>query len=201
VIVTSCALYHRVSTVDQRTDNARHQLRAAARRRGLRVVLDVEETGSGARNDRPGLQRVLAAADRGELGAVLVWSVDRFARSTLDLLGNVERLQLAGCSFVAISQGLELRAGAGDAASRLLLQLLAACAEFERQLARERTRVALDARRRRGEPIGRPRGASAPTFAQVRELREVQQVASWRAIALLLGCSVMQARRVYAAGR
>jgi putative DNA-invertase from lambdoid prophage Rac len=58
-------LYHRVSTLDQNPDLARDELHAAAARLGGDVVLDIEETGSGARNDRPGLQRLMDAARRG----------------------------------------------------------------------------------------------------------------------------------------
>ncbi len=62
-------------------DLARDELRAAARRIG-ELVMEVEEKGSGARNDPPGLQRLLEAARRGKLDAVLVWKLDRFGRST-----------------------------------------------------------------------------------------------------------------------
>jgi DNA invertase Pin-like site-specific DNA recombinase len=68
------ALYHRVSTLDQEPTLARL---------GLRAALQVEETGSGAPNDRPGLQRVMDAARRGDVDAVLVWKLDRFGRSAL----------------------------------------------------------------------------------------------------------------------
>ena len=63
-------------------------MRDAARRLGLRVVLDIEERRSGANNDRPGLIRVMDAARRGNLDTVLVWKLDRFGRSAFDLLGN-----------------------------------------------------------------------------------------------------------------
>lgn len=74
---TRAALYHRVSTVDQNPHAARKELHAAARRLGLRVTLDVRETGSGANNQRPGLIRVLHAVQGGEVDTVLVWKLDR----------------------------------------------------------------------------------------------------------------------------
>jgi putative DNA-invertase from lambdoid prophage Rac len=149
------ALYHRVSTLDQDPTLARRELRAAARARGLRVVLDIEETGSGANNDRPGLQEVLAAARRGHVRAVLVWKLDRWGRGALDVAANVQALVDAGAGFSAISQGLDVRPG-GDAISRLLLQVLAAVAEFERELIRERTRAGIAKARERGTRLGRP---------------------------------------------
>lgn len=151
------ALYHRVSTVDQNAEIARDDLRLAARARGFDVVLDVEEKGSGARNDRPGLQQVMAAALRGKVDAVLVWKLDRFGRSALDVLTNVRALANAGCRFVAVTQGLDIHAE-GDATSRLILSVLAAVAEFERDLISDRTRAAIRHAQAHGTKTGRPIG-------------------------------------------
>ncbi len=132
------ALYHRVSTREQNPRLARAELRAAAAARGLRVVLDVEETASGRGSIRPGLDRVMAAAGRGELDVVIVHRLDRWGRSTLDLLTNIRRLRSAGVAFAAIAQGLEVRPE-HDAVSELTLTILAAAAEFERAVIVERT--------------------------------------------------------------
>ena len=70
--MTPAALYHRVSTRDQDPTLARVELRRGAEARGFQVVLDLEETGSGARNHRPWLQEVMKAARYGLIGAVLV---------------------------------------------------------------------------------------------------------------------------------
>lgn len=189
------AIYHRVSTVEQDASLARDELRQAARVRGLDVVLDEEETGSGARNDRPGLLRVLEAARRGRVDWVLVWKLDRWGRSALDLLSNVRELQRAGVRFVAVSQGLEVRPE-GDAISGLVLGVLAAVAEFERDLIVERTRLGLDKARRRGRRLGRPPTLADPDAHQVAELRAAGR--SWSAIAKQLGCAATCARRAFA---
>jgi putative DNA-invertase from lambdoid prophage Rac len=186
------ALYHRVSTLDQHPELARAELRAAAAARGLEVTLDVEETGSGARNDRPGLQRVLEAARRHRVDVVLVWKLDRFGRSAADVLTNVRELEQRGVSFEAVSQGLALRAG-GDAVSRLLLTMLAAVAEFELDLIRDRTRLGLARARAAGRQLGRPRGPRAPSPATVLRLRAAGY--TWLGIALELGCTIGAARR------
>jgi putative DNA-invertase from lambdoid prophage Rac len=117
------ALYHRVSTREQNPRLARGELRAAAAVRGLRVVLEVEETASGRGSVRPGLERVLDVAQRGAIDVVLVQRLDRWGRSTLDLLANLRRLRSAGVAFVAIAQGLEVRAQ-HDAVSDLTLTVL-----------------------------------------------------------------------------
>lgn len=148
--------YHRVSTRDQRPELAREELRRAARARGLRLVEEVEETGSGARNDRPGLARVFELARAGHVAHVLVWKLDRFGRSVLDVLSNVQELELAGVTFSATSQGLEVGPRAGPM-GRLVLTILAAIAELERETISERTLLGLEAARRRGVKLGRPK--------------------------------------------
>jgi putative DNA-invertase from lambdoid prophage Rac len=119
----------------------------------------VEEVGSGAKNDRPGLERVMAAARAGEVQVIVVWKLDRFGRSVLDVLGRIRDLESLGVRFIATTQGLDVRPG-GDPMSRLLLGVLASVAEFERELIRERVTLGLRRAKangtRSGKPIGRP---------------------------------------------
>lgn len=191
------ALYHRVSTLDQDRTLARHDLRQAAKRLGYAVALDVEETGSGARNDRPGLRRVMEAARQGKIDAVLVWKLDRAGRSTLDLLANIRELvEQQGVRFLVTSQGLDVKPG-GDAISRLLLTVLAAVGEFERDLIRDRTRLGLRAAKRRGVRLGRP-PLAGPEVVEAKRQRRAG--ATWSELAKALGCTVARARRLVAAG-
>jgi DNA invertase Pin-like site-specific DNA recombinase len=187
-----CALYHRVSTVDQDPHLAARELHAAAARLGYRVVLDERETARSSAQ-RPGLARILNAARHGHIAAVLVWKLDRFGRSSLDLLTNLAHLETAGVRFVAISQGLDLKPH-GDAVSRLILGVLAATAEWEREIIRERTRLGLAAARSRGQRLGRPPEKPIPQLADVNRLRRAGR--SWSAVAKALGCSVWMARVV-----
>lgn len=189
---SACAIYHRVSTADQDATIARVELEAAARARGLTVALDVEESGSGARNDRPGLQRVLDAAHRGRISAVLVWKLDRFGRSTTDLLNNIRQLSNAGVRFVCTSQSIDVRPG-GDAMGSLMITILAAVAEFERDVTRERIGLGIAAARRAGRHLGRPRLKNAPQGEAVRAERAAGR--SWSEVAERLGCTAATARR------
>jgi putative DNA-invertase from lambdoid prophage Rac len=191
------ALYHRVSTREQNLRLARAELRAAAAARGLRVVLDIEETASGRGSLRPGLERVLAAAERGAVDIVLVQRLDRWGRSTLDLLANIRRLRSAGAAFVAIAQGLDVRPD-HDAVSELTLTILAAAAEFERAVIIERTLDGLAAARRAGKRLGRPLGAHAPAPERVAALRAAGL--AWPAIARRLRCTIGSARRALLRG-
>lgn len=191
------AIYHRVSTLDQDPTLAREELRAAAAARGLEVVMQIEETGSGARNSRPGWQKVLDAARKNRISCVVVWKLDRAGRSALDLLSNVEELGRCGVRFVCSSQGIDIRPD-GDAMSRLLLTMLSAVSEFERSLVKERTRLAVQQARKRGKRLGRPPTKIIPGYQDVAVLRHAGK--SWSQIAKLLGCSITTAGRVFQKG-
>jgi len=188
-----CATYHRVSTTDQNPTLAREELRSAASRLGMELIEEIEETGSGARNDRPGLRRVLELARTGKVDAVITWKVDRFARSVLDLCTNVRELVAVHCcAFYAVSQGLVIKPG-GEATSRLLLNILGAVSEFEREIIRERTRLGLSKARSSGKLLGRPARTLSPAKAeQVRQLRSAGR--SWSQVAEQVRCSVWAAR-------
>jgi DNA invertase Pin-like site-specific DNA recombinase len=181
------ALYHRVSTVDQDPTLASKELRAAAAARGYEVAMEVEETGSGARNNRPGLQRVMDSARKGLVQAVLVYKLDRFGRSVLDVLSNVKELGSVGCRFVAVTQGLDVQPD-GDPVSRLILVVLAAVAEFERDLIRERTRTGMAKAREVGKAVGRP-----PVHVDIEKAKAIfddaNGPASWSRVARMLGVS------------
>jgi len=194
--MSRAALYHRVSTIDQNADAARVELRRAAKRHGLRVVLPIEETGSGANNSRPGLLRVLDAARRGDVDTVVVWKLDRFGRSAFDLLANLRQLESAGVRFIAITQGIDIRPG-GDAMSRLLLTMLGAVAEFERDLIVERTRLGLARARRLGKRIGRP-PVPRPPATLVHRMKKAGR--TWSEIARDLGCTIWAARAAAKSG-
>lgn len=184
-----CATYHRVSTLDQDVTLADRQLLTTVERVGGRVVLAAREHASGAGVRRPEFDRVMDAARRGDLDCVVVYKLDRFGRSALDLLANLRHLEQSGVRFVCASQPIDIGA-AGDPMSRLMVNMLAAFAEFERDLIKERTRAGLEAARKRGVVLGRPY-STAPT-ALIQELRA--QGASWSAIAKQCGVSVNVAR-------
>jgi DNA invertase Pin-like site-specific DNA recombinase len=157
------AIYARVSTGEQSTEQQVTALREAADRMRLDPVLVVEETGSGAKADRPGLLRVMDAARCGEVRAVLFWKFDRLGRSVLDLARDVDELRRAGVRLVAVTQAIDLDPERPDAAAKMAADMLAAVAEYEWALIIERTRAGLDRARRKGtksgRPIGRPRAS------------------------------------------
>lgn len=182
-------LYHRVSTLDQDPRLARDELAAWAQRKG-HVVARIEESASGTWNERPGLQRLLDQARRGEIDCVAVWKLDRFGRSALDVLSNIRHLSNAGARFVAVTQGIDI-SSRGDPMSQLMLTVLSAVAEFERSLIVERTRLGMAKAKASGKHVGRPK-LRHPAAERVVELKAGGM--SWAGIAKTLKCSIGVAR-------
>lgn len=134
--------YARVSTLEQETDLQCDALRAAG------VVRIVQEKRSGA-GARPELERLLHSLQPGDL--VLVYKVDRFARSLADLLRILQRIDTAGAQFRSLTEPIDTTTAAG----RMLTHLLGAFAEFERSMIRERSMAGQDAAWARGVKFGR----------------------------------------------
>lgn len=137
--------YARVSTVDQVMDGQLNALKAA----GYDLIFS-DHGISGAKRSRPALDQALATLRAGDI--LLVWRLDRLGRSLRDLIDIVEGLEKRGCHFESLSDRIDTSSASG----RLIFHLLAALAEFERQLASKRTKLGLEAARRRGVRLGRP---------------------------------------------
>ncbi len=137
--------YARVSTQDQSTDL---QLDALAKAGCSRVF---SESASGAQRDRPELARALDYMRPGD--TLVVWKLDRLARSLKQLIESVESLEGKGIGFRSLTESIDTTTAGG----KLTFHIFAALAEFERSMIRERTRAGLDAARARGRVGGRPR--------------------------------------------
>ncbi len=132
-------LYARVSTSDQNADLQLRELRAHCDRQGWEVAATYTDVISGAKIKRPNLDRLMAAARRRKFDAVCVWKLDRFGRSLLDCLRKIEELDHWGVRFIATTQAIDT--DQRNPASRFMLQVLGAAAEFERSLILERTKA------------------------------------------------------------
>ena len=109
-----------------------------------------EEQASGARWDRPKLQRMMDQLRPGDV--IVVWKLDRLSRSLKDLLILMERLDKAGAGFRSLTEAIDTTTPAG----RMMMQMVGAFAEFEREMIRERTQAGLHAARAQGRIGGRP---------------------------------------------
>jgi DNA invertase Pin-like site-specific DNA recombinase len=149
------ALYLRVSTQDQRTDNQLRELMAVADRAGWHIVGTFTDSGiSGAkgRKDRPAFDKLLKAVTRREVDLVAAWSVDRLGRSLTDLLSFLGELHAKSCDLYLHQQGLDTSTPAG----RAMFQMMGVFAEFERAIIRERVIAGLARAKSEGKVLGRP---------------------------------------------
>jgi DNA invertase Pin-like site-specific DNA recombinase len=169
-IMKRVAIYLRVSTSKQDTDNQRRELEAVAKRSGWHVVKIYEDAGiSGAkgRDKRPGLDAMLKAVNAREFDMVAAWSVDRLGRSLTDLLGILQGLHDKSVDLFLHQQGLDTSTTAGKA----MFQMLGVFAEFERGIIRERVNAGLARARAKGTKLGRRR-VKAAVEERIHELRK-----------------------------
>jgi len=147
------ALYARVSTTDQDTDLQLVGLRRYAAARGWVIVGEFVDRGvSGAAASRPALDQLWAAARRRDVDGVVVWRFDRFSRSVSDLVRSLEEFRALGVAFVSIHEQIDTSSPTG----RVVFAVVAAMAEFEREILRERVKAGLSRARERGVRLGRP---------------------------------------------
>lgn len=148
------ALYCRVSTTDQTTDNQRIKLVQHAVQMGweYEIFEEVEST-TKARRVKAGLLQQLR---KHEFDGIAVYRLDRYARSTTELLLEIQELVKKGIEFHSLSEQLDFSTASG----RLHLAVLSAFCEFERSLLRERVILGQQRAKGQGIKIGRPRGST-----------------------------------------
>lgn len=175
--ISSVAVYARCSTVNgQNPEMQLTEIREYAARRGWEIAGEYVDLGvSGSKESRPQLNRMIEDAHRRKFDAVVCWKLDRLGRSLKHLVTTIEDLAAYGVSFVALRDNLDLSTPSG----RLMMHIIGAMAEFERELIRERVSAGIQAARKRGARLGRPRTYVNP--AKVLEMRSAGL--SWRAIA------------------
>ena len=150
------ALYIRTSTENQSESIKlqKDELQSYCQNRGWAIFDTYVDFGfSGKDTDRPQFQRMLQDAQEGQFNIVLVTKIDRFARSIIDCLTNVEKLESYSVSFAATSQPIDTTSSMG----KLTLQIMAAFAEFERTIINERMQAGRIAAEKRGVVCHRPK--------------------------------------------
>ena len=172
-MVKRVAIYVRVSTDGQSTDNQRQELEQVARRHEWEIAATFVDRGiSGAkgREQRPGYSALWSAVSRRDVDLVAAWSVDRLGRSLQDLVAFLGELKAKGVDLYLHQQGLDTSTPAGKA----MFQMMGVFAEFERGMIQERVRAGLARARAKGtksgNAIGRP-VVSGAIEDRIRELR------------------------------
>lgn len=202
------AMYVRVSTERQDYEMQITEMREFAARNKWDVI-EYSDKMSGAKASRPGLDRMMADARARKVDCVMVWKIDRMGRSLRDLVDNVMQLDAWGVRFLAVTQSIDT--DQRNPTSRLLLHILGAVAEFERELIQARTaagrkqyaadfaagRIGREKQSRSGKNLAahRPRKIFRRDLAA--KLRA--EGMSWRRIAAELGVPVSTVRDALAA--
>jgi DNA invertase Pin-like site-specific DNA recombinase len=153
------AIYARVSTTDQTNTIQVRELKEYVQRRGWGLAGIYQDQMSGKTASRPGLNQLLTDARLRKFDAVLVWKLDRFGRSLVHCVGAIQELQALCIRFIAISQGLDT--DQANPTSQLLMHILAAVAQFERELIHERVSAGMRAAKTHGTKTGMQSGARA----------------------------------------
>ena len=183
------ALYFRVSTNLQTIENQRLELEKYCERQGWSIVRTYNDTGlSGSKSDRPALNEMLQDASKNKFQVLVVWKIDRLARSTMDLLNILMTLKANGVDFCSTTQAIDTTTSYG----KMVMTFLGAIAEFERDTIIERVNVGLSRAKANGVKLGRPRVG----FDVGKALQLKRDGSSWTGIAKELKVSSATLRRI-----
>jgi DNA invertase Pin-like site-specific DNA recombinase len=153
------AVYTRVSTDAQTTENQQRELRNVAKQRGwkmVKVYADHGISGTKGRDQRPAFDGLIIDATRGKFDVVAAWSVDRLGRSLKDLLGFLTEIHALGVGLYLHQRAVDTTTPAG----RALFQMMGVFAEFERAMIRERVMAGLKRAKANHVQLGRPKIAA-----------------------------------------
>ena len=164
------AIYLRVSTQEQTTENQLLELMQVVQKSNWQVFKIYEDagfSGSKGRDKRPEFDQMQKDAVRRKFDLVLAWSVDRLGRSVQDLISFLNELHSVECDLYLHQQGVDTTTPAGKA----MFQMLGVFAEFERAMIQERVKAGLARAKGKGVKLGRAK-VSKDIESQIIELRE-----------------------------
>lgn len=189
------ALYLRVSTDKQETENQAIQLREFAARQGWQIVREYVDYETGSKGDRAEFQHMFEDASRRKFDLLLFWASDRLSREgVLETLQHLNRLTAYGVAWRSFTEQFFDSCGPFRDA---VIAIMATLAKQERVKRSERTKAGLARVRAAGKRLGRPVRLNGEHHAAVARLRAAG--VSYRAIARQLGISDHSARRLAAA--
>ncbi len=177
--------YARVSTAEQNLDLQRDALVQA----GCTPIFE-DEGVSAIAKQRPGFEQALDALKAGDV--LVVWKMDRAFRSLKNALDTLEAFESRGVEFRCLTEAIDTTTPIG----KCMYQVRHAFSELERNLIRERTIAGMDAAKKRGVHVGRPRKLSNDQIASTRRLLQKQPDLAPAQIATQFGVSVRTASRI-----
>ena len=147
-------IYARVSTCQQSTESQVAELRAYCEHRGWENPTLIEDTASGASSSRSGFDKLMNLIRCGKVDAVLAFKLDRLGRSLQHLAQIINEMMSHDVALIVPGQGIDT--SNANAAATLQLQILAAVAEFEREVIKDRVNAGLARAKAKGVKLGRP---------------------------------------------
>jgi DNA invertase Pin-like site-specific DNA recombinase len=186
------AMYLRVSTNEQTTENQRLDIAAVIAQRGWTLTEVYEDegiSGSKGRDKRPAFDRLHKDAVAGRFDIVAAWSVDRLGRSLQDLVGFLEEIRACGVQLYLHRQSIDTTTPGG----RALFQMLGVFAEFEREMIVERVKAGQARARAAGKYIG---GQRIPDVMRRRVIALRESGMSMGRIRELTGCGMGTIQRI-----
>jgi DNA invertase Pin-like site-specific DNA recombinase len=189
------AIYARVSTDKQETENQLLQLRDFAAKQGWQIVREYTDYESGAKADRVEFKQMFADASKRKFDMVLFWALDRLSREgVLSTLQHLNQLESCGISYRSFTEPYFDSCGAFK---DVVLAIMATLAKQERVKRSERTRAGLARVKAAGKALGRPIRINSHQATEIARLRS--QGLSYRAVSRQLGISDRSVRRSTAA--
>ena len=174
------AIYSRVSTDKQTTENQTRELLAVAERNDWTVEAVYSDVISGAKDKRPELDTLMTSVLRREIDIVLIWDISRLGRSLQHLLQLIEEFHSKRVDVYFHQQKIDTTTPAG----KMCFSICGAVAEWERGMVQERIKLGLERARSQGKKLGRPT-VPARKATKVKQLREIGM--SFRKIANEVG--------------
>lgn len=192
--ITRVAIYARVSTDKQDTENQAVQLREFAAKQGWQIVREYVEYETGSKSDRAEFRQMFEDASRRKFDLLLFWALDRLSREgVLETLQHLNRLTSYGVAWRSFTEQFFDSCGPFRDA---VIAIMATLAKQERVKRSERTKAGLARVRAAGKRLGRPVRLNGEHHAAVARLRA--EGVSFRAIARQLGISLRSAQRLAA---
>ena len=183
------ALYARVSTSDQTTENQVLELQKVADRMGWTVTGTFLDVVSGAKSKRPGLDALMKRVARREFDMVMCWDVSRLGRSLSHLVALLEEFDAKKTDLYFHQNQLDTSTPSGKA----MFGMMSVFAQFERSLIQERVKAGLERAKSQGKRLGRP---PVPPIQRQKIKRLREEGMSYRKIAKRTGLSVCTVHRL-----
>lgn len=148
------AIYARTSTRDQHPENQKIELETYAK--AMNYNYEIFEEKESTRKTRPVKNKIFQDAITKKYDLILVWKLDRWARSLQELVNDLDIMKQHGVQFFSLKDNIKLD---GNSSNMLMIHILGAFAEFERNIIRERTLSGLERAKKGGKTLGRPFGS------------------------------------------